>query len=93
MQQSDLNWASLPPSGDLMLAEWLEGAACDPHVKALAVRAVYAASQGVDPASWRRDLLREHPAAPALIAQAEECMRSAGLWPWARMSAGTRVDP
>ncbi len=26
--------------------------------------------------------LAGHPGAPALLAEAEECMRSAGLWPW-----------
>jgi len=31
----DLSWASLPPASDPALAEWLEGASCGPHVKAL----------------------------------------------------------
>ena len=78
----DLSWASLPPAGDPALAEWLEGASCGPHVKALAVRAVHAAGQGVSADRWRHDLLAEHPDAAALVAEAEECMRGAGLWPW-----------
>ncbi len=78
----DLSWASMPPASDPALAEWLEGASCGPHVKALAVRAAQAASQGVSAARWRHDLLAGHPDASALLAEAEECMRGAGLWPW-----------
>ena len=78
----DLSWASLPPASDPALAGWLEEASCGPHVKALAVRAVRAASRGVSAGQWRQDLLAEHPDASALLAEAEECMRSAGLWPW-----------
>jgi hypothetical protein len=43
----DLSWASLPSGGDPAVAEWLEGASCGPHVKALAVRAVDAAGRGI----------------------------------------------
>ncbi len=78
----DLAWASMPSASDPALAEWLEGASCGPHVKALAVRAAHAASQGVSASQWRYDLLAEHPDASALLAEAEECMRGAGLWPW-----------
>lgn len=78
----DLSWASMPPASVPALAEWLEGASCDPHVKALAVRAADAAGRGVTAAQWRHDLLAEHPDAAALVAEAEECMRGAGLWPW-----------
>ena len=78
----ELSWASMPPASDPALAEWLEGASCDPHVKALAGRAADAAGQGVSAARWRRDLLAEHPDAAALVDEAEECMRGAGLWPW-----------
>ena len=78
----NLAWASLPPASDPALVEWLEGASCGPHVKALAVLAADAASRGVSAAQWRHDLLAEHPDASALLAEAEECMRGAGLWPW-----------
>jgi hypothetical protein len=77
----DLGRASLPPASDPALAEWLEGASCGPHVKALAGRAAHAASQRVSAGQWRHDLLAEHPDALALLAEAEECMRGAGLWP------------
>lgn len=78
----DLGWASLPEPGDSMLAEWLEGASCSPRVKALALRAAVAAGRGVSAGQWRHDLLAEHPDAMALVAEAEWCMRDAGLWPW-----------
>ncbi len=78
----DLAWASMPSASDPALAEWLEGASCGPHVKALAVRAADAASRGASADRWRHDLLAEHPDASALLAEAEECMRGAGLWPW-----------
>ena len=81
----DLGWADLPPASDPALAEWLEGASCGPRVKALAVRAADAAGRGVSAAQWRHDLLAAHPDAAALVAEAEECMRGAGLslWPGA----------
>ena len=78
----DLGWADLPPASDSALAEWLEGASCGPRVKALAARAADAAGRGVSAARWRHDLLAEHPDASNLVAEAEDCMRSAGLWPW-----------
>jgi hypothetical protein len=80
--RDDLGWADLPETGDPALAEWLEGASCGPRVKALAVRAADAAGRGVSAAQWRRDLLAGHPDASALVAEAEECTRGAGLWPW-----------
>lgn len=78
----DFSWASLPPVSNPALAEWMGEASCGPHVKALAVLAVDAASQGVSAEQWRQDLLATHPDASALLAEAEECMRDAGLWPW-----------
>ncbi len=80
--RDDLGWAGLPETGDPALAEWLEEASCSPRVKALAVRAADAAGRGVRADQWRYDLLAEHPDAAALVAEAEECMRGAGLWPW-----------
>jgi hypothetical protein len=80
--RDDLGWVKLPETGDPALVEWLEEASCGPHVKALAVRAADAAGRGVSAVQWRHDLLAEHPDASALVAEAEECMRGAGLWPW-----------
>jgi len=53
----DLSWASLPPASDPALAEWLEGASCGPHAKALAMRAAHAAGQDVSADRWRHDVL------------------------------------
>jgi hypothetical protein len=75
-------WANLSAANDPVLVEWLEGASCGPHVKAIVVQAVHASAQGVSAAQWRRDLLTEHPNASVLLAEAEECMHSSGLWPW-----------
>ncbi len=84
----DWGWAQLPPTGDPALAEWLEGASCGPRVKAVVVHAVRAAATGVGADQWRRDLLAEHPAASALLAEAQECMHGAGLWPWHEPAPG-----
>lgn len=85
--RDDQGWAALPETGG-PLAEWLEGASCDPRVKALAVRAADAASRGFSAARWRHDLLAGHPDAAALLAEAEECMHGAGLWPWHDHASG-----
>jgi hypothetical protein len=82
MPDEDFAWADLSAAGDPALVAWLEDASCDPHVKALVVRAVHASERGVSAAQWRRELLAEHPPASALLAEAEHCMHSAGLWPW-----------
>jgi hypothetical protein len=82
MPHDDLAWADLSAADDPALVEWLEGASCGPHVKAIVVLAVHASTQGVSAAQWRRDLLAEHPGASVLLAEAEECMHSSGLWPW-----------
>jgi hypothetical protein len=79
--RDDLGQAARPEPGDPALAEWLEEASCGPYVKALAVLAADAAGTGVSAAQWRHDLLAEHPDASPLLAEAEECMRGAGLWP------------
>ncbi len=82
MPHDDLAWADLSASGDPALVAWLEDASCDPHVKALVVRAVHASERGLSAGRWRIELLAEHPEASALLAEAEQCMRSSGLWPW-----------
>lgn len=82
MPDEDFAWADLSASGGPALDAWLEDASCGPHVKALVVRAVHASERDVSAAQWRRELLAEHPAASAPLAEAEQCMHSAGLWPW-----------
>lgn len=63
--------------------ESLEGAACGPHLKHLAVLAEAAAANGVSSEQWRADLLSHTgpDAAPAIDA-AQACMHHSGLWPW-----------
>lgn len=82
MPHDDMAWADLSAASDPALVEWLEEASCGPHVKAIVVRAVHASAEGVSAAQWRRDLLAEHPDVSVLLAEAEECMHSSGLWPW-----------
>ena len=82
MPRDDLAWADLSAADDPALVAWLADASCDPHVKVLVVAAVHACDRGVSATQWRHDLLAEHPDASALVAEAEECMHGAGLWPW-----------
>ena len=41
MAHDDMAWADLAASEDPVLIEWLEGASCGPHVKAIVVHAVH----------------------------------------------------
>lgn len=93
MPCDDLAWADLSAADDAALAAWLADASCDPHVKALVAAAVHTCERGVSVAQWRRDVLAGHPDASALVAEAEECIRGAGLWPWHDRALGTdRAD-
>lgn len=68
---------------DEPLPEWLEGAACGPAVKHLAHLAMHTANAGGTVAEWRAWVHANIPeASEKLIAEAEQCMHSAGLWPW-----------
>lgn len=78
----DLAWADLSTIDRPLLVEWLEESSCGPHVKAIVMRAIHAFVNGLSAAQWRHDLLAEHPSDSALLAEAEECMRTSGLWPW-----------
>ena len=68
---------------DEPLPEDLERASCGPLVKHLAHLAMHAAQAGATVEQWRA-WVRTHAseASPTLLAEAEECMHSAGLWPW-----------
>ena len=74
---------------DEPLPEDLERAACGPHVKHLAHLAMHAAEAGATVEQWRA-WVRVHAseASPTLLAEAEECMHSAGLWPGTTEPAG-----
>lgn len=63
--------------------EWLEEASCGPAAKHLAHLAMHAAETGQTAAQWRVWIHTHAPdVSPELFAEAEECMRHAGLWPW-----------
>lgn len=68
---------------DEPLPEWLEGASCGPEVKHLAHLAMHTADAGGSEGDWR-SWVHEHvpEASDTLLAEAADCMRSAGLWPW-----------
>lgn len=68
---------------DAPLPEWLENASCAPAVKHLAHLAMFTADEGGNEAAWRDWVRTNVPeASETLLNEAEECMRSAGLWPW-----------
>jgi len=67
----------------LIQIEGLEGATCGPHVKHLAQLALQQASKGVTRDQWRGWVAENlNPELTGHLAEAEECMRSSGLWPW-----------
>jgi hypothetical protein len=82
MAHDDMTWADLSKIEGPLPVERLEESSCGPHVKAIAVRAIRASARGISAAQWRHDMLAEHENAAALLAEAEECMHTAGLWPW-----------
>jgi hypothetical protein len=65
------------------LPERIEEASCGPHVKQLAHLAMFSAEAGGTPGEWRAWVRTHVPeVSPQLLAEAEECMRTGGLWPW-----------
>lgn len=70
---------------DEPLPEWLEQAACGPAVKQLALLAMHTANAGGSRSDWESWVHENVPeASDKLLADAVECMHSAGLWPWQR---------
>ncbi|MGI9005437.1 MAG: hypothetical protein ACR2FU_04420 [Streptosporangiaceae bacterium] len=82
MAHEDLSWADLSGIEGPLPVERLEESSCGPHVKAIAVQAAQACAKGLSAAQWHHDMLAEHPGASVLLAEAEECMHTSGLWPW-----------
>jgi hypothetical protein len=69
--------------GDEPLPERFEEASCGPHAKHLAHVALHAAGLGSTQEEWRAWVTQQVPEASSkLIAEAEECMRTSGTWPW-----------
>jgi hypothetical protein len=64
-------------------AEGLDAAMCGPQVQHMAQYAIAAAYHGLDAETWRASIMAEAgPDAARLVADAEECMRGSGIWPW-----------
>lgn len=64
-------------------AEGLNGASCYPLITYLAEVAIGAAARGCSADGWRTEVGKSTwPTADRDVADAEQCMRSAGLWPW-----------
>lgn len=72
-----------PDRGDagLFEPEGLERSSCaGPHSR-LARSAIAAASAGMDRATWEHVLVR-HAIPEKMVADAQRCARSSGIWPW-----------
>lgn len=74
--------ARLVKSGDPALVAWLEDVSCDPHVKALVVTAVHASERASTLPGGGASCSPSTPGASALLAEAEQCIRSSGVWRW-----------
>lgn len=65
------------------LPERIDAASCGPAVKHLAHLAMRAAQADGTPDQWRAWVAAHVPeVSPIMLAEAEECMREGGLWPW-----------
>ena len=63
--------------------EGLETASCPPHVKHVAQLAIDAAANGKTHQTWRAEMRKTlDPSTTLWLAEAENCMHDAGLWPW-----------
>ena len=68
----------------IRLEPTLEGsgyACCVPSALTLAELAVRFATAGTTSETWRREAV-VNVGADGLVAQAEQCMRRSGIWPW-----------
>lgn len=77
----DLPRERTPGSADRLEPEAMIGSSCAPNVLAVVRSAIAAVRAGIDAAAWR-SALAEHSRYRLQVPQAEECMRTAGLWPW-----------
>lgn len=65
--------------------EALDGASCSPRAKELAIGAIAEAHHGGTPETWRSGVTGRcghGEGTLEALREAEECMRSSGLWPW-----------
>lgn len=64
-------------------AEGLDRASCSPAVVYLARVGIGAATRGCSAQGWRGEVSKSWgPEGDQQLAEAEECMRRSGLWPW-----------
>lgn len=64
-------------------AEGLDRASCPSNIKYLAEIGIGAAARGCSQQGWRAEVSKTRgPDAGRELAEAEECMRQCGLWPW-----------
>jgi hypothetical protein len=79
-----LEWPEYLPVWDEPITEGLQGASCSVACKAIATCAVLAWNRGESADQWRNGLIGNHHTEVDLrvIAEAQDCMRSSGLWPW-----------
>ena len=74
-----------PWNDSRFVVEGLEAASCGPHAKTLAIEGIEIASEGGTAEVWRAMVAErhhDHPGWAEHLAEAERCMRSAGIWPW-----------
>ena len=72
-----------PGLHDQPLPERMDEASCGPAVKHLAHLALCTSSAGGTASDWRSSVSEQVPqVSPKLLAEAEQCMREGGLWPW-----------
>ena len=63
--------------------EGLAGSSCPPHRRHLAQIAMGCAAEGLSARQWRTSIEEGlGPEMTPLVDEAEQCMRTAGLWPW-----------
>ncbi len=64
--------------------EGLDHASCAPAVKYMAEVGIGAAARGCSRDGWRTEVAKtlDPDDAERQLAEAEECMRHSGLWPW-----------
>jgi hypothetical protein len=68
---------------DQPMPERIDEASCGPAVKHLAHLALRTSVAGGTPSAWRAQVTEQVPEmSPQLLAEAEQCMREGGLWPW-----------
>lgn len=64
-------------------AEGLDRASCSPAVVYLAQVGMGAAARGCSAQGWRAEVAKSRgPEGARQLDEAEDCMRSSGLWPW-----------